>query len=190
MIIAIVKHFNYLFWHKVYVFRAGVKRGVPLRQLLVHDWSKFLPSEFVPYTRRFFLGREDPETQLQYELAFGLHCSRSPHHWEHWVVDGYPMKMPRQFALEMLADWDGAGMAKNGKNNTVAWYLANREHLMLHVQTRALIENELFLKQECPHCKMIIGNNVSVLTNEDGCLPEDQRVALLTYIGELHVRHS
>ncbi len=185
---SIWQHLVYLFWHKVYVFQAGRRRGVPLRQLIVHDWSKFLPSEFVPYTRHCWARAED--TFPAFNAAFKLHCARSPHHWEYWVVNGYAAKMPKRYALEMLADWDGAGMAKHGKNDTAAWYLANRERLVLHVQTRALIENELFLKQACERCKMIVGDNVSVLTNEDGCLPEDQRVALLIYIGELHARHS
>ena len=35
--------------HKWYVFLAGQLTGVPLWQLIIHDWSKFTPTELFGY---------------------------------------------------------------------------------------------------------------------------------------------
>lgn len=40
--------------HKLFVFCAGVEIGAPLWRLVIHDWSKFLPCEWFPYTRFFY----------------------------------------------------------------------------------------------------------------------------------------
>jgi hypothetical protein len=154
----IVKHLKYLFWHKVYVFRAGIERGAPVWQLINHDWSKFYPSEFIPYTRHFFpspnhsgfcKGKDSP-TYPEFCLAFRLHCKRNAHHWEHWCKwngDGWhdPQPIPDNYRREMLADWDGTGLSKGGVNNTVEWYLANWEIINLHPDTRRWVEEQLGL---------------------------------------------
>lgn len=52
-------HFKYLVYlirHKYYVFMAGFSVGCSLWQIVVHDWSKFLPSEWIPYARYFYRG--------------------------------------------------------------------------------------------------------------------------------------
>lgn len=41
-------HIQYLWYvirHKFFVFQAGLRLGVPLWQLLIHDLSKFSPAE-------------------------------------------------------------------------------------------------------------------------------------------------
>lgn len=51
-----IKHWSYLKYvirHKWFVFLAGLDRGVPLWQLLIHNWSKFLPWEWMPYAEWF-----------------------------------------------------------------------------------------------------------------------------------------
>ena len=51
------KHWRYLVYlarHKWYVFMAGLRVGVPLWRLVVHDWSKFLPSEWFGYVDNFY----------------------------------------------------------------------------------------------------------------------------------------
>lgn len=45
---------RYVLRHKWFVFRAGIARSVPLWQLLVHDLSKFRPSEWRPYAEWFY----------------------------------------------------------------------------------------------------------------------------------------
>ncbi|NPV54659.1 MAG: hypothetical protein HPY71_14285 [Firmicutes bacterium] len=53
----------------------------------------------------------------------------------------YPMSDAAQ--KEMLADWRGAGRAQ-GKPDTIAWYRANRDKMLLHPATREWIEKQLF----------------------------------------------
>lgn len=47
------KYFKYIIRHKYYVFIAGLKTKAPIHRLILHDWSKFLPNEFIPYARYF-----------------------------------------------------------------------------------------------------------------------------------------
>lgn len=50
--------------------------------------------------------------------------------------------MPDRYRREMLADWIGAGRAL-GKPDTKAWYLANKDRIKLHPETRQWIERQL-----------------------------------------------
>lgn len=47
-----LKYFNYVFRHKWFVFVECFKFGL-LWQGLIHDWSKFLPDEFIAYANFF-----------------------------------------------------------------------------------------------------------------------------------------
>jgi hypothetical protein len=62
------KYFKYVVKHKWYVFVACCKQGIIWRGI-IHDMSKFLPSEFIPYAR-FFHGewpsREQVKTDIHY----------------------------------------------------------------------------------------------------------------------------
>lgn len=57
------------------------------------------------------------------------------------------IEMPRKYALEMVADWRGAGRAyesdKYNDSNTVRWYTERRDSIMLHDKTRELLEKLL-----------------------------------------------
>jgi hypothetical protein len=48
------RYAKYVARHKWYVFRECLRLGVPLHQALLHDWSKFLPGEWLPYARYFY----------------------------------------------------------------------------------------------------------------------------------------
>jgi Family of unknown function (DUF5662) len=146
------KHLRYRWYvlrHKWYVFRECAKRGIWL-QGLIHDWSKFLPEEWGPYAE-FFYGSKiiDSKAAAAFNVAWLHHQHRSPHHWQHWVLredDGstIALEMPRRFAVEMLCDWIGAGKAILGaKANTPAWYMKNKEQIVLHPKTRELVEHSL-----------------------------------------------
>ena len=50
------------------MFRAGLWTGAPLWRLVIHDWSKLLPSELVPYVRKFY--GEKPEARARREYRF------------------------------------------------------------------------------------------------------------------------
>lgn len=163
------KHWQYLKYvlrHKWFVYRAGRELGVGRWQLLVHDLSKFLPSEWFPYARYFYGGerpsRRDfvsPEVryamwdycregvQEAFDRAWLAHQHRNPHHYQHWILreDSGEVKclpMPWKYRAEMLADWRGAGLAL-GKPDTAGWYLANRDRIHLSEGTREWVEEHL-----------------------------------------------
>lgn len=146
---------SYVLRHKWYVFRAAWKLGIPWRGL-VHDWSKFLPSEWFPYAR-YFYGRKldkdskgymhQPGVDEAFDLAWLLHQHRNPHHWQFWMLtqDSDPYKilpMPEAVVREMVADWTGAGLAQ-GKPDILAWYEANKNKMKLHPDTRKRVEELL-----------------------------------------------
>lgn len=106
--------------HKVFVFRAGLKTRAPLWRLVIHDWSKFTPSEAPHYGRQFFGSKDDPDG---FARAWLHHQNANPHHWEYWIsrtghdrashING-ALYMPRWAVREMVADWMGASRAYEG----------------------------------------------------------------------------
>lgn len=149
------KHFKYLKYvlrHKWHVALACFRRGLILRGIL-HDLSKFLPSEWFPYAEFFYgEGQHTPEdaalVDARFDRAWLLHQHRNPHHWQYWVLRNdsgttVPIPMPHDCILEMLADWEGAGIAITGRREYVQWYHKNKGAMVLHPQTRAMVEHLL-----------------------------------------------
>ncbi len=144
-------HWQYLLYvlrHKWYVFVGCWHLGVPLHQAIIHDWVKFLPIEWFPYVRQFYnpdgskrsvrdaSGSYDPNRQVETFKRAWLHHQRQPHHWQAWcsIGDGgalTPLPIPQRFVLEMVADWYGAGMAIQGRNEVEEWFLNNRKKMIL-----------------------------------------------------------
>jgi len=148
-----LRYLKYLIRHKWFVFLAGLKTGVPLWRLVIHDWSKFMPCEWFPYAN-FFYGpkpdKNEPDDwvywisveahRAPFDLAWLHHQHRNPHHWQHWVLredngDTKFLKMPENFVREMVADWCGAGRAITGKWDVATWYEKNAYKILLHPKT-------------------------------------------------------
>ena len=52
-----MRHLNYLKYvlrHKWFVLLASIRIGAPLWGAIIHDLSKFRPSEWIPYARCFY----------------------------------------------------------------------------------------------------------------------------------------
>lgn len=164
-------HWKYLkavLRHKKFVLLAGWGT-VPLRRLIIHDWSKFTPAEWFPYARKFYGGHYPTEAwcntigvpfvgarpltrervDAEFDRAWLHHQHANDHHWQHYVLrldDGgtTALEMPEDCAREMLADWRGAGRAILGeKADTAAWYAKNAANMLLHPMTKAWIEAHL-----------------------------------------------
>lgn len=154
------KYLRYLFIHKWWVFYYCCKQGIPFRGL-IHDWSKFLPSEFFPYMRLFygnypsisevhgdrrnFVSRYKEDVEVDADKSWLLHQRRNKHHWQYWVLTEdsgkvIPIEMPDKYLKEMVCDWKGAGMAINGKDDTMKWYEKNKEFMNLHPLTQLKVE--------------------------------------------------
>lgn len=139
-----LKYLNYVIKHKWYVFLECCKEGI-IWQGITHDLSKLLPSEFFPYAE-YFNGKGN--NQEEFDYAWLLHQKRNRHHWQWWVLpedDGGKkiLNMPLKYRKEMLCDWRGAGRAIMGKDNTEKWYLANKNRMQLHRETRLWVELKL-----------------------------------------------
>lgn len=158
-----LKYLKYVLKHKWYVFVECCKLGIPIRGLL-HDMSKFRPSEFIPYARYFYGDypvqltayqktyyprmKNKAMIQADFDKAWLLHQKRNPHHWQYWLLqndtDGLKIiEMPEKYMKEMLADWIGAGLAITGKRDIKEWYDKNKHKMILHPSVREWIENEI-----------------------------------------------
>jgi len=142
-----LKHFKYLGYvlrHKWFVFLACCKLGIPLRGI-THDLSKFRPSEWFPYAD-FFYGSK--KMGKAFDKAWLLHQTRNKHHWEYWCSPDKrtTRKMPQNIALEMIADWFGAGKAQGTAKTWYdiwLWYEVNKMKMFLHPNTRKEVMNRL-----------------------------------------------
>jgi hypothetical protein len=147
-----LSYLKYVIRHKWFVWQASRKIGAPLWQALMHDLSKFRPSEWTPYACTFYKsdGSKQYDETPEFNRAWLLHQHRNPHHWQHWLLrmdkgDVFAVEMPRLDALEMVADWMGAGRARTGKWECAEWYAKNRDKIILHDKTRRLVDGILFV---------------------------------------------
>jgi hypothetical protein len=156
-------YFKYVCLHKWYVLVECIPLEIYWRGL-VHDLSKFRPSEFIPYARWFY-GRPDEKAnpfeykkvKRAYEYAWLQHINRNSHHWQGYILgfrDGKLdiFEMPMVDRKEMLADWRGMTWVLNPKISprkaselTLKWYLDNKDKMRLGEETRVWIEWELCL---------------------------------------------
>lgn len=166
-----LRYLRYVLLHKWYVFRAGTFIGAPagvsiprwLWRLVTHDLSKFRPSEWRPYVRKFY----GPMTadvsgvsfrvnnDREFDRAWLEHIHRNPHHWQHWVLheDSGKTKvllMPITYVDEMVADWIGAGTKILHRPTldeciaeTIKWYAVNNARMMLREPVRQRVEATL-----------------------------------------------
>jgi len=125
-------------------------------------------SEFSPYANYFYgdkksdikKGRDKSGYYKPYDtgdekfdFAWLLHQKRNDHHWQWWILPkdegGFKvMPMKKNAIKEMICDWIGAGKAIKGSggiNETIRWYRKNKDHMILHAETKRMI-NLFFAK--------------------------------------------
>src|SRR3990167_5569537 len=157
-----VKYLRYVLRHKWFFFVECFKRGMFWRGLM-HDMSKFYPSEFIPYARFFYGDWYDWEeikyksptcpwrwTKRQFDIAWLKHQHRNPNHWQYWLLqndeDGFEkIQMPVKFVEEMICDWKGAGAAQGKKGDTKNWYEKHKDKMVLHDLTRELVDRMVYI---------------------------------------------
>jgi len=129
-----------------------MKLGVPLWGAFIHDWQKFAPAEWGPYRRNFHVdwGNTGKSKWIKerFKSAWLHHLHHGPHHWEYWIRQSDTgaealVEMPDRYRREMLADWNGAGLAINGVNDTKEFYEKRKDKIALHERTREWIEKML-----------------------------------------------
>lgn len=144
-------YFLYVLRHKWHVF-AECARLRRFRLGIIHDLSKFRPSEFIHYALYFYGPWDEDampgEAKDNFDLAWLHHQHRNKHHWQYWILtqdedEDKVLPMPDKYREEMLADWRGASIAITGEDNTPAWYEKNKHKIKLHPDTRKWIESNL-----------------------------------------------
>lgn len=138
--------------HIANVREAGTKLGVPYKQLLIHDQSKFSEEEFGPYARYFYnddgsAKRPEDRTHgnmLDFAKAWLHHIHNNPHHWQYWIFAGESeltnnvtvvnncLEMPFNYISEMVADWMGASMSYTGSWDMSDWLVGNIGKVQMH----------------------------------------------------------
>lgn len=130
-----IKYLRYVLRHKWYVAIECFRRGLYWRGIM-HDMSKFFPSEFFPYAEYFYGEERSREffkfypkyvdmsfvpfgmlVEDKFNIAWLHHQNRNKHHWQYWILTEDSgreiiIPMPEPYFTEMICDWIGAGKAQ------------------------------------------------------------------------------
>jgi len=107
------KHFCTINRHKMLVMKGCFKVGL-YKQGLLHDLSKYAPSEFLVGCH-YYQGNRSPNNAereaIGYSSAWLRHKGRNKHHYEYWLDYGLGeengivgMRMPVNYVVEMFID--------------------------------------------------------------------------------------
>lgn len=107
------KHLKTINHHKMLVMKGCFRVGL-YKQGLLHDLSKYMPSEFLVGCK-YYQGDVSPNNAERedrgYSSAWLHHKGRNKHHMEYWIDYGMPsepamvgMRMPDNYVVEMFID--------------------------------------------------------------------------------------
>ena len=150
-----IKHLSVILKHRHMVLKHCIKAGIFYRGLL-HDLSKFSPTEFIPGIK-YYQGTRSPNEKERdlfgYSKAWMHHKGRNRHHFEYWTdvnpeTKMYePVKMPTVFFKEMFCDRVAAGKVYLGKDytaeNPIGYFLRGSAKRNMHPETAVLLEGWL-----------------------------------------------
>ena len=148
-----------------YCFKVGL-----YRQGLMHDLSKYSPSEFFPGVKYYQDGHRSPNNAQREDkgvsAAWLHHKGRNKHHLEYWIDYAVSedkkggkdhcgmtgMKMPVKYVCEMFIDRISASKnyqrEKYTDRSPIEYYLKSVDHYMIHEDTKELIEYMLYMLAE------------------------------------------
>ena len=155
------QHFKTITHHKFLVMQGCFKVGL-YKQGLLHDMSKFSPTEFLVGCK-YYQGTRSPNAAerevLGYSTAWMHHKGRNKHHYEYWTdldptqrgkMSGVPM--PPNYVAEMIMDRIAASKTylrdKYTDRASLEYYNRAKERDLLHPQTRDLLEKLLNMLAE------------------------------------------
>lgn len=154
------KHLCTILYHKNLV-RAGCFKIGLYKQGLLHDMSKYTPTEFLVGCK-YYQGTMSPNNAERedkgYSAAWLHHKGRNKHHMEYWIDYGVGdgrdgqkthrgicgMKMPIKYVAEMYVDRVSA--SKNYQrdkfklDSPLQYYLKGRKYYILNEDTKAMLE--------------------------------------------------
>ena len=154
------RHFKTITIHKLLVMGGCFKVGL-YKQGLLHDLSKYSPTEFLVGVR-YYQGDKSPNAAERldkgYSEAWMHHKGRNKHHCEYWndlstkTWRYEPVPMPRNYLVEMVMDRRAACIVYQGKNYTPAsalnYYLKSKERDIMHPKTQRELEYILIMLRD------------------------------------------
>lgn len=145
-------YFKYIMEHKKNVFLECKKVKGMWWHGITHDLSKFLPSEFIPYTKWFygvygckFNGGmkwefdEFVKCEKEFNKAWEHHYKNNKHHWNYWIGQD----MPEIYIKQMIIDWKA--MSRKFGDTPQEFYMKNYDKIELTHNSRCLLEFDLGL---------------------------------------------
>lgn len=123
--------------------------NIPLWRLIIHDWSKFIPVEFINCSH-YKYGVKSVE---KWAKAWAHHMHHNKHHPEHWILSwrGDPdfyndigeevapfvtiLAMPKSFVREMITDMMATSKEVTGSPDIAMWLNRNGPKMQLHDDT-------------------------------------------------------
>ncbi len=149
----VIRHKNKVFWH-------CLKVGIPMRGLL-HDLSKFSPTEFIPGVK-FYQGTRSPNEAERrafgHSTAWMHHKGRNRHHFEYWSDYNpetkmiSPVKMPLKYVKEMFCDRVAASKIYQKENykqsHPLEYFAGGKVRRSIHPETSDLLESWLTMLAE------------------------------------------
>lgn len=119
----LLAHFRTVTRHRHMVLRHCIRAGIPMQGLL-HDLSKFSPTEFIP-GMLYYQGTRSPNEaereRFGSSAAWMHHKGRNRHHFEYWndinpKTKRYePVEMPLRYLIEMFCDRVAASKIYRGE---------------------------------------------------------------------------
>lgn len=153
----IINHFLTITRHRHQVIKNCFKAGIPLRGLL-HDLSKYTPTEFIAGAR-FYQGSRSPNEGEReaygYSKAWIHHKGINKHHFEHWTdynpktrkIEGAPM--PIKYVIEMFCDRVAASKIYMGNkyddSSALMYFEKSKKTRMIHKRTSDMLEYLLLM---------------------------------------------
>ena len=173
-----IKHLRTINHHKRLVMELCFKVGL-YRQGLLHDLSKYSPTEFL-VGAKYYQGNRSPNDAEReakgYTSAWLHHKGRNKHHLEYWIDYGLDeghkmsgMKMPVKYVVEMFCDRVAASKNYKGKaykdSDAYDYYMKSKSHYIIHPETAKLLESLLKRLKDEGEEKTILYIRQNVLRN-------------------------
>lgn len=156
------EHFKTITRHKIYVMKGCFRVGL-YRQGLLHDLSKYSPTEFLVGCKYYQGGSRSPNNGEReatgVSLAWLHHKGRNKHHFEYWIDYGLGpdkrmtgMKMPVNYVVEMYIDRVAASKNYQKENyrddSALNYFLRGRGNYLMHPEAEELLERLLRMLAE------------------------------------------
>lgn len=144
----VIKGFEWMRQNIPEIFK-DVSENMMFPQINAHDDSKWSEEEYEAYDN-YFYGNKTKEVEEAFDLAWLHHQHNNPHHWQHWLLqedDGgkKALEMPKEYVIEMIADWWTFSWKKNNLKEIFDWYANNKKKMILHPNTLEFAEKILTL---------------------------------------------